>query len=417
MFCPACGSRLERDDRFCTRCGRPADPPSLDERPIPVEAPSRPIEIEVTVPRDTVVDLLRGGPPRETVVDVTLPSNARNFRPTGVGMGNPRIITDADRHADPGSGRRGFLKAVVVVAIGVGLTIWAGNLSAARLRGDLRPMPTPAPRESPTPVPEQARQEAVALLGSATYRVEEGKLGEAIELARQAQARWPGYPEAREFLDDVVPKATTTAAVARAQATAAAVASDGMVLSERDAVARVLPSIVHVATSTGVGTGFVVRDDLVATNAHVVRTAPTVQVRAQDGRTFEGRVVARDPRQDIALVRTTGSRLPVAKVGNSKGLRPGDALIAIGYALDLRGGPSVTRGVYSAHRSIQGGTYVQTDAPLNPGNSGGPLISLRGEVVGMNTMATVSANGADVRGLYFAVAIESVTAAANAAPR
>ena len=92
-------------------------------------------------------------------------------------------------------------------------------------------------------------------------------------------------------------------------------------------------------------------------------------------------------------------------------------MIAIGYALDLRGGPSITRGVYSAHRTIQGGTYVQTDAPLNPGNSGGPLLSLRGEVVGMNTMATVNASGQEIVGLFFAVAVESITTAANAVPR
>ena len=344
-------------------------------------------------------------------------ANVRNYRADGLGMGSPRIATASDRYADADAIRRGRVTTVTVIAVVLGLVLWAGNLPAARLHGQAQSVATAAPRVTPTPVSDQARQEAVALLGSATYRVEEGKLGEAIELAKQAQARWPDYAEARTFLDEIVPKATTTAAVARAQATAAAVASDGMVLSERDAIAKVMPSVVHVGTSTAAGTGFVVRDDLVATNAHVVGTAAKVEVRAQDGRTFEGRVVARDARQDIALIRLTGSKLPVVKAGNSKALRPGDSLIAIGYALDLRGGPSITRGVYSAHRAIQGGTYVQTDAPLNPGNSGGPLVSLRGEVIGMNTMATVNASGQEIVGLFFAVAVESITTAANAVPK
>ncbi len=397
MYCVACGSSLERDARFCTRCGRTTSVATRDA--------SRAATDPATTPTPV--------PPREAVV----PANTRGYRADGLGMGSPRIATASDRYADADAIRRGRITTFTVVAVVLGLVLWAGNLSAARLRGEAPPEATASPRITPTPVSDQARQEAVALLGSATYRVEEGKLGEAIELAKQAQARWPDYPEARAFLDEVLPKATTTAAVARAQATAAAVASDGMILSERDAVAKVMPSVVHVGTSTAAGTGFVVRDDLVATNAHVVGTAAKVEVRAQDGRTFEGRVVARDARQDIALIRLTGSKLPVAKVGNSKALRPGDGLIAIGYALDLRGGPSITRGVYSAHRTIQGGTYVQTDAPLNPGNSGGPLLSLRGEVVGMNTMATVNASGQEIVGLFFAVAVESITTAANAVPR
>ena len=399
MYCVACGSSLERDARFCTRCGRTAYVASPDHSRPDANAPSAVAQ--------------KSAPSRETVIR----ANVREYRPDGLGMGSSRVATASDRYADADTVRRGRVTAVTVIAVTLGLVIWAGDLSASRLRGPAQAAATPAPRVVPTPVSDQARQEAVALLGSATYRVEEGKLGEAIELAKQAQARWPDYPEARAFLDEVVPKATTTAAVARAQATAAAVAVDGMVLSERDAIAKVMPSVVHVGTSTAAGTGFVVRDDLVATNAHVVRTAATVEVRAQDGRTFEGRVVARDARQDIALVRLSGSALPAVKAGNSKALRPGDGLIAIGYALDLRGGPSITRGVYSAHRTIQGGTYVQTDAPLNPGNSGGPLLSLRGEVVGMNTMATVNASGQEIVGLFFAVAVESITTAANAVPR
>jgi len=400
MYCVACGSSLERDARFCTRCGRTTTVATRD--------PSR----AATDPATTATTPAPM-PPREAIV----PANVRGYRADGLGMGSPRIATASDRHADPDAIRRGRVTTFTVTAVVVGLVLWAADLSAVRLRGEAPPEATAVPRITPTPVPDQARQEAVALLGSATYRVEEGKLGEAIELAKQAQARWPDYPEARAFLDEVLPKATTTAAVARAQATAAAVASDGMILSERDAVARVMPSVVRVGTSTAAGTGFVVRDDLVATNAHVVGTAAKVEVRGQDGRTFEGRIVARDARQDIALVRLSGSKLPVVKVGNSKALRPGDGLIAIGYALDLRGGPSITRGVYSAHRTIQGGTYVQTDAPLNPGNSGGPLVSLRGEVIGMNTMATVNASGQEVVGLFFAVAVEPVTTAANAVPR
>jgi S1-C subfamily serine protease len=405
MYCVACGSTLERDARYCTRCGRTTLIVNRD----PTRTPASPNPDTPATTSSTTVSASA----REAIV----PANKRGYRANGLGMGSPRIATASDRHVDPDAVRRSRVMAVTIIAVVLGLVFWASDLAASRLNSNRAPAPSAAPRVTATPVSDQARQEAVALLGSATYRVEEGKLGEAIELGKQAQARWPDYPDARAFLDEIVPKATTTAAVARAQATAAAVASDGMILSERDAIARVMPSVVHVGTSTAAGTGFVVRDDLVATNAHVVGNAAKVEVRAQDGRALEGRIVARDARQDIAFIRLSGSKLPVVKTGNSKALRPGDGLIAIGYALDLRGGPSITRGVYSAHRSIQGGTYVQTDAPLNPGNSGGPLVSLRGEVIGMNTMATVNASGQEIVGLFFAVAVESVTTAANAVPK
>ena len=103
-------------------------------------------------------------------------------------------------------------------------------------------------------------------------------------------------------------------------------------LSERDAIARVLPSVVHIATNSSVGTGYVVRDNLIATNAHVVSTNPTAEIRTQDGKTLIGQVVARDAKQDIALIKVSASRLPVVTLANSKSLRPGAAATAVAFA-------------------------------------------------------------------------------------
>lgn len=432
MYCTACGTSLLADARFCTRCGRPRDTQAV-------------AIVDDGKPRERVIDVILdfsgskgstrpGTPIAESEVPANqeatrwgdvVPGNRTNYRPDGIGLANPRIVTASDRYTPPVSKRATAGQTITVMVVLFALLAWAGNLSATR-NGAPREgqtgsaSPQPPATAVPAPVSNEAKAEAVALLGSAIYKVEEGNLALAIEQARQAQEKWPAYPDAANFIGDITPKATATAVAMQAKATAVAAAPGGSaagLLSERDAIARVLPSVVHIATNSSVGTGYVVRDNLIATNAHVVSTNPTAEVRTQDGKTLIGQVVARDAKQDIALIKVTASRLPVVTLANSKALRPGDTLMAVGYALDLRGGPSITRGVYSTHRTMQGVTYVQTDAPLNPGNSGGPLVSLKGEVVGMNTMGLKNDFGSDVRGLYFAVAIEAIQAIVTTIPK
>ena len=169
---------------------------------------------------------------------------------------------------------------------------------------------------------------------------------------------------------------------------------------------------------TGVGSG-VIYDPAgyILTNNHVVAGAQTLTVALPDGRVFEGKLLGGDPQTDLAVVQIQGDGLPVARLGDSDQLNVGDWVVAIGNALGLSGGPTVTAGVVSAlGRTVQepgdtlgaGGPFlydlIQTDASINPGNSGGPLVNLNGEVVGVNTLvAGIAEPGIQAQGIGFAI--------------
>jgi S1-C subfamily serine protease len=176
------------------------------------------------------------------------------------------------------------------------------------------------------------------------------------------------------------------------------------VLTEQDAVARVLPAVVQVLTDVSAGSGVIVdRSGLIITNAHVVEKVTQATVRLQDRRRLDARVERRDRTGDLALLRVSSPDLPAVVLADVDLLRLGEPVITIGYPLNLGGGPSVTRGLFSAFRTINGVDLVQTDAAINPGNSGGPLISLRGEVVGINTWGIRVSNGQLIEGINFAI--------------
>ena len=182
-----------------------------------------------------------------------------------------------------------------------------------------------------------------------------------------------------------------------------------------DVTERVGPAVVRVETGSretslrgrgGLGSGIVISPDgLVLTNSHVVGSSRQIRLRDTEGAVTDARVLGVDPDTDLALLRADGARdLRYALLGNSKNLRRGQLVVAIGNPLGFES--TVTAGVVSALgrsiRSVSGRTIedvIQTDAALNPGNSGGPLVSSSAEVIGINTAIISGAQG-----ICFAVA-------------
>ncbi len=157
----------------------------------------------------------------------------------------------------------------------------------------------------------------------------------------------------------------------------------------------------------GVGSGFVMsREGYILTNNHVVEDADQIKVKLANGKEYDGKVVGRDPKTDLALVKVEGSSdLHPLQLGNSDDLTVGSWVVAIGSPFGLE--QTVTAGIVSAKgRVIGSGPYdnfIQTDASINPGNSGGPLINMKGEVIGINTAIIASGQG-----IGFAIPINMV---------
>lgn len=160
----------------------------------------------------------------------------------------------------------------------------------------------------------------------------------------------------------------------------------------------------------GQGSGIILnRKGLIVTNNHVIDGASHVQVSLKDGRMFTGEVVGSDEATDVAVVRVDAGGLPAAELGDSEQLRVGQFVLAIGNALALPGEPTVSMGVLSAKgRPLPGTDFIfegllQTDAAVNPGNSGGPLADLDGKIIGITTMMIPYAQG-----MGFAIPINTV---------
>ena len=157
----------------------------------------------------------------------------------------------------------------------------------------------------------------------------------------------------------------------------------------------------------GQGSGFIISDDgLILTNAHVVRDAKEVSVKLSDRREFSAKVLGSDPVTDVAVLRIDAQGLPTVRLGDPKQLSVGDPVLAIGAPFGFE--QTATQGIVSAKgRSLPGDAvvpFIQTDAAVNPGNSGGPLFSGTGEVVGIN--AQIYSHTGGYQGLAFAIPID-----------
>jgi serine protease Do len=190
-------------------------------------------------------------------------------------------------------------------------------------------------------------------------------------------------------------------------------------------IAEVRPSVVAITTEVsgysvfggayteeGAGSGWIIDSNgLIVTNNHVVEGASTVTVTLEDGRTFAAKAVYNDAFSDLAVIKIDAQNLPAARIGDSTSLRMGDWVVAIGNSLGL--GISATKGIVSAMGvsiTESGGrtlyNLIQTDAAINAGNSGGPLINLAGEVVGISS---VKISDVGVEGMGYAISMEEAS--------
>jgi S1-C subfamily serine protease len=186
--------------------------------------------------------------------------------------------------------------------------------------------------------------------------------------------------------------------------------------SIRSVLQKVEPSVVTIETAAGgTGTGMIISNDgLILTNAHVVENASLRVTLHGERNSRSAGLLGIDRSIDAAVIKVeTSESLPILEFGDSGQLQVGDEVVAIGNALALAGGPSVTTGIVSAvDRTINDGSTVlsnliQTDAAINPGNSGGPLLNMAGQVVGMNT-AVIRGQDNEYQNIGFAMAINAV---------
>jgi hypothetical protein len=173
--------------------------------------------------------------------------------------------------------------------------------------------------------------------------------------------------------------------------------------SLEELVAILTPAVVRIETPSALGTGFFVQPDTILTNAHVVQDNTSVTIRRATGETMVARVETAAPAVDLAVLKVAAADAtqPIIPLGSGRTARQGQEVVALGSPFGLQN--TVTRGIVSAVREVGGVTLVQTDAAVNPGNSGGPLVDRNGRAIGVNSLGVRSAVA---QGLSFAIAVE-----------
>jgi hypothetical protein len=198
----------------------------------------------------------------------------------------------------------------------------------------------------------------------------------------------------------------------RGTATTQSPSADIETASITSAVAKVSPSVAYIVANYGKwhssGTGiFITTDGYVLTNEHVVSEGYYATLYLHDGRSVKAEIVYREPKLDIAILKCASGSYPTVTLGSSTEPILGEDVVALGFpsAAQLGDSVSLSKGIISAFRTIDGVKYIQTDASLNPGSSGGPLVNIRGEVIGMNSWKLTESEG-----ISFAIALNDIKA-------
>ncbi len=333
--------------------------------------------------------------------------------------------------------RRSALQLVSVGAIALFGTACSMSTTAQATPASLAAatsVPAATAAAATTAMPAAVTAAAAPTLSTASYAATAAPAATSADTAATAAPAATSADTASMAAATATTAAGTTANSAAPSAGAAAGAGTFRTII-REVTQKVRPAVVQVTNEqvvqpqqanqpftvpAGVGSGVIYdAEGHILTNNHVVQGAAKLLVSLPDGKSFPAKLIGADPQTDLAVIQVSSPNLPVAQLGDSNQLQVGDWVVAIGNALALPGGPTVSEGVIGAlGRTVQepgqqqgsSGPFlfgvIQTDAPINPGNSGGPLVNLDSQVIGINTLVAGQAEpGVAAQGIGFSIAI------------
>ena len=351
-----------------------------------------------------------------------------NTRPDGTtAQDPPPDISRKSRRTDL-KGEMPTFPAVLRLAL-VGLVVLSAALACNSVNPGEGEIPTEAPTATPTQTPSPAPPTVTVTPTPPAFTATPTAVPET------ATPQPSSTPTVRPVVEPVraapTPEGTATPAPAPTPLPIVTPPPDLHIPNVADVVERVRPAVVslvvkmavrdffgNLRNSFGSGTGVIISPEgYVITNNHVVEGAVEIMVTLDDGEQVEAELVGADALSDLAVLRIPGSSHPALPLSADVPLRVGEWVVAIGNALGLPGGPTVTVGVVSAlGRTIDGGggyelyDLIQTDTVINSGNSGGPLINVYGDLIGINTVVLRggrASGGTPVEGIGFAINMET----------